>query len=49
MCEILDTLHKYCPTSTSTEEGTLPNGDPHVVKRDNIYQILFGGDQLTCV
>ena len=29
MCAILDTLHKYCPTSTSTEEGTLPNGDPH--------------------
>jgi L1 cell adhesion molecule like protein len=47
MCEIMDILHKYVPSTTSTHNTTLPNGENYSYTQDNLFEILFGGDQLT--
>ena len=44
MCQILDNLHIYCPKVPSVGERLLPNGESYT-----FIDILFGGDQMTCV
>ena len=46
MCHILANLQKYCPNKPSIKEFVLPNGECHKITNKDI---LFGGDQLTCV
>lgn len=48
MIEIIEVLQKYVPIKEYKETYTVPNtGDEVQVKHQQMYQILFGGDQLT--
>ena len=49
MCQILDNLHIYCPKVPSVEECLLPDGESYTLDSFAILDILFGGDQMTCV
>ena len=49
MCQILDNLHIYCPKVPSVEEHLLPDGESYTFNSVAILDILFGGDQMTCV
>ena len=44
MCQIMDSLHKYVPTLTKV---TLPNGVEIELQHTEMWETLFGGDQLT--
>ena len=47
MCAILDQLQKYVPTICSSETTYLPSGESYTYQNTDMYEILFGGDQLT--
>ena len=48
MISILDHLHKYVPTLTSTETVAAPHTNaPVTVIADHFHHVLFGGDMVT--
>ena len=47
MCQIMDSLHKYVPTLTEDKKVTLPNGEEIELQHTEMWETLFGGDQLT--
>jgi len=48
MISILDHLHKYVPTLTSTETITNPHTSAQVPAiTDRFHYVLFGGDMVT--
>jgi L1 cell adhesion molecule like protein len=47
MCEIMDRLHKYVPTIRSEECIVLPDGSEIQTIKTDVWETLFGGDQLT--
>ena len=48
MIDIMDHLHQYVPTKTSTVEVDLPEtGGKIDITKTGFHTILFGGDQLT--
>ena len=47
MCLILDELHKYVPILSKEESMALPDGSKMAYKKDDMHEILIGGDQLT--
>lgn len=47
MCQIMDSLHKYVPTLTEDKKVTLPNGVEIELQHTEMWETLFGGDQLT--
>lgn len=49
MCQIMDSLHKYVPSIAKDETLTLPNGELLSVSNKELWETLFGGDQLTVV
>lgn len=48
MCLILDELQQYCPTLSEEVDVTLPDGQIMTHKQVKVYEVGFGGDQLTC-
>ena len=47
MSRIMDELHKYVPAKEVHCQNTLPNGEIDDETTEKLYQVLFGGDQLT--
>lgn len=47
MCQIMDSLPKYVPTLTEDKKVTLPNGEEIELQHTEMWETLFGGDQLT--
>lgn len=47
MCTILDCLHKYVPSTSTSEQVTLDSGEKVTHIDYNLAPILLGGDQLT--
>jgi L1 cell adhesion molecule like protein len=47
MCKIMDKLHAYVPTITTTKTIQVPNGDSIDIKIDDVFETPFGGDYLT--
>ena len=47
MCRIMDGLQTYVPTINTEESVTLPHGDVLLYTKTNMWETLFGGDQLT--
>jgi L1 cell adhesion molecule like protein len=49
MCDIMEDLHKYVPSLPINEQIVLPNGEKYELCDTDLWQIVFGGDQLTVV
>lgn len=47
MCLILDQAQRYTPTIVTDEKVVLPNGEDYFFKKENMHEILIGGDQVT--
>ena len=47
MRQIMEILHKYVPTRPSVGTFNLPNGESLEYDNTKLFEILFGGDQLT--
>ena len=47
MCHIMDALHQYVPAISTDKSLLLPNGDSFNYKKVDMWETLFGGDQLT--
>ena len=47
MCYILDSAHKYVPAISEDRSLILPSGKVSKYTETNMWQTLFGGDQLT--
>ena len=47
MSRIMDELHKYVPAKDIHCQNILPNGETDEETTEKLYQVLFGGDQLT--
>ncbi len=47
MIDIMDILHQYVPTKTTTEEFHLMSGEPFTVDIHRFHHLFLGGDQLT--
>ena len=47
MCLIMENLHKYVPAIHTNELVHLPDGDTIEVEKVDMWEVLFGGDQLT--
>lgn len=47
MCKILEKSQKYVPTIVKQQTTLLPNGEPFTSDCTEMWQVLFGGDQLT--
>jgi L1 cell adhesion molecule like protein len=47
MCSIMDSLHKYVPSIPIKKDVTLPNGELFNLCDEDLWETLFGGDQLT--
>ena len=48
MCEIMDRLQEYVPKASYLTTTTLPSGETYTYKKSDMYEIILGGDQLTC-
>ena len=46
-CLILDQVQKYTPTIVTDEKVISANGNEYLFKKENMHEILIGGDQLT--
>lgn len=47
MCKIMDSLHKYVPSIPVQKKVTLPHGEIFQYEDKDVWETLFGGDQLT--
>lgn len=47
MVDIMESLHEYVPTYTTTSRVTVPGGEEVTVTNDHFYETIFGGDYLT--
>ena len=47
MCLIMEYLHKYVPTLMKEQSVILPDGEVMKSNTTDMWEILFGGDQLT--
>ena len=47
MCLILDQVQKYTLTIVTDEKVISANGNEYLFKKENMHEILIGGDQLT--
>ena len=47
MCRIMDSLHQYVPVVSYEKSIVLPNGEVRNHMKHDVFEILFGGDQLT--
>ena len=47
MCKIMDSMHKYIPSITVQKIATLPHGEQFQYDDYDLWETLFGGDQLT--